>query len=58
MKKPKMSRMDKAVLKAMREAVKKLIEDGKKSGASLSIWKDGKVVVVPASKINVKKLGL
>lgn len=45
-------------LKALRDAVRKVVIERKKSGVSLSIWKDGKVVTIPADKINLKSLGL
>jgi len=41
--KKRLSLQDKAEL-AMKSAVKKVIEEHKKSGRPLSIWKDGKVV--------------
>lgn len=42
----------------MRIAVKKAVTERKRLGVSLSIWKDGKVVTIPAKKINLKQLGL
>jgi len=41
--KKRLSLQDKAEL-AMKSAVRKVIAEHKKSGRSLSIWKDGKVV--------------
>lgn len=37
--------------KAMREAVRKVIAEKKLRGYPAIIWKDGKVVKVPASKL-------
>lgn len=37
--------------KALKEAVKEVIEDHKRSGRPLVIWRGGKVVKVPASKL-------
>jgi hypothetical protein len=54
----RLSAWDKKVVKAMRDAARKAIIARKKSGVSLSIWKNGKVVTIPASKINLKSLGL
>lgn len=56
MKKTKTPRIDKNALKAMREAVHKVVEERKKSGISLSIWKDGKLVIIPAAKITAAML--
>jgi len=41
--------------KAMREAVRGVVEQHKKSGRSLAIWKDGKVVRVSPYKIPAGK---
>ena len=37
--------------KAMKEAVRGVIEDHKRSGRPLIIWRNGKVVKVPANKL-------
>ena len=36
---------------AMREAVYKVVKEHRKTGVPLAIWKNGKVVCVPAKKI-------
>ena len=36
--------------KALKEAVAEVIEDHRRSGDPLAIWRDGKVVWVPATK--------
>ena len=36
---------------AMREAVYKVVKEHRKTGVPLAIWKNGKVVRVPAKKI-------
>jgi hypothetical protein len=48
----------KQALKALRAAVRKALIERKRLGISMSIWKDGKVVTIPAKKINLKSLGL
>lgn len=57
MKKTILPLIDRKALGALRKAVKKLVIERKKSGISLSIWKNGKVVTIPAHKINIKQLG-
>lgn len=42
------------VLQAMRKAIKRIAKERKNAGVSLSIWRDGKVVSIPAAKITVK----
>lgn len=42
----------------IRYAVAKAIERHKLLGESIAIWKDGKVVIVPAKKIKVRKKDL
>ena len=37
----------------MREAVSKAIEDHRRRGIPLAIWRDGKAVSVPASELDV-----
>lgn len=58
MAKLKFPQADKQALKALRAAVRKVVIERKRLGISLSIWKDGKVVTIPAKKINLKALGL
>ncbi len=50
MKKKKLSLQDKAEL-AMKSAVRKVIKEHKKSGRPLAVWKNGKVVRIPADKL-------
>ena len=45
------SQLDKKAEKAMREAVKGVVLEHKKNGLSLSVWKEGKVVNIPAKKL-------
>ena len=52
-----MSKPTKQALKALQEAVKKVIIERKRTGVALSIWKDGKVLTIPASEIDLEKLG-
>lgn len=42
-------------LKALRKAVAKAIADHKRTGDPIVIWKDGKVVRVPADQIEVRE---
>jgi len=41
--------------KAFKRAVAKVIEDHKLTGAPLTIWKDGRVVKVPAEQPSVQE---
>jgi len=41
---------DKA-FKALKEAVREVVIDHKRTGRPLAIWQNGKVVMVPASRI-------
>ncbi len=41
---------DKAFL-ALKEAVREVVENHKKTGRPLAIWKNGKAVMVPANKV-------
>jgi hypothetical protein len=41
--------------KAMREAVNKVVEESKKSGILLPVWKNGKVAYIRAK--NIRKTG-
>ena len=49
-KKKRLSLQDKAML-ALKAAVRKVIKEHKESGRPLVIWRDGKVVKIPASQI-------
>jgi uncharacterized protein YacL (UPF0231 family) len=48
--KKRMSLQDKAMA-AMKKAVKEVVEQHKKSGRPLAIWKNGRTVMVPANKL-------
>ena len=48
---PKPSARANKALQALREGVRKAFEERKKNGVSFSVWKDGKVVTQPATKI-------
>jgi len=37
--------------KALKEAVKEVVRENKKAGLPLIVWKDGKVVKIPSSKL-------
>jgi len=54
----KSKNFSKQALKALQEAVRKVVIERKRTGVDLSIWKDGKVLTIPADKIDMKKLGL
>jgi len=56
MAKPALSPSAKLALKAMREAVKLALTERKRLGVSMSIWVDGKLVVIPAAKITARWL--
>jgi hypothetical protein len=58
MAKIKFPKADKQALKALRSAVKKALIERKRLGVLMSIWKDDKVVTIPAHKINLKQFGL
>ncbi len=45
MKKKRMSLQDKAEA-AMKEAIRKVVEDHKKTGRRLAVWKNGKVALI------------
>jgi hypothetical protein len=47
-----------AAQKSMRSAVREAIKERIRLGVSMSVWKDGKVVTIPAKKIDIKNLGL
>jgi hypothetical protein len=40
---------------AMRKAVEKTIEDHRRTGDPIVIWRDGKVVKIPADQIEVRE---
>ena len=42
-------------VKSMKKAVLKVVEEHKKEGRSLSVWKDGKVIQVPAKLYSRQK---
>ena len=48
----KFSELDKKAEKAMRKAFSKVVEEHKKLGAPLAIWKNGKVTHIQAKKLN------
>ena len=54
MNKSKLTELDKKAEKAMREAVKKVVEEHKKSGLPLAVWKEGKVINISAKKVKYK----
>jgi hypothetical protein len=58
MKKIKRSSLSLKAQKALRDAVRKALIERKRLGVSMSIWKNGKVVTIPAKRINLKQLGL
>ena len=45
--------LHKKAVKALREAVGKVVEEHKESGLPLAIWKNGKVVNVSAKKVKL-----
>lgn len=44
-------KLHKSAQKAMREAVKGVVLEHKKNGLSLAVWKQGKVVNIPAKNL-------
>ena len=48
--KKRLSLQDKAVI-ALKKAVREVVERHKKAGRPLAVWKNGKVVKMPASRI-------
>ena len=50
----KFAQLDKQAEKAMREAVQKVVIEHKRLKMPLSVWKDGKVVRVPAKQVKSK----
>jgi len=48
--KKRMTMQDKAMA-AMKKAVKEVMEQHKKSGQPIAIWKNGRTVMLPADKI-------
>ena len=51
--KKRLSLHDKAEL-AMKSAIREVVEKHKKSGRPLIVWKNGRVVRVPANKLSTK----
>ena len=51
MTKARQIKLHKSAEKAMREAVKEVVSEHKKSGLSLAVWKEGKVVNISAKKV-------
>ena len=41
--------------KALKSAVRKLVQERKKTGESLYIWRNGKVAKIPASQLSRKR---
>ena len=52
--KKRLSLQDKAEL-ALKEAVREVVERHIREGRSLAVWRDGKVVEIPASKLKRRK---
>ena len=46
-------KLHKKAEKAMQEAVNKVVKERKKSGVSLSVWKNGRVVKLSAKRLKV-----
>lgn len=46
-----LSKMHEKAEQAMRTAVKKVVEEHKKSGLRLAVWKNGKVVNISAKSV-------
>lgn len=44
--------------KALKNAVAKVIEDHRRSGLPIVIWRDGKIVHVPPDEIPIRKPGV
>ncbi len=36
---------------ALKEAVRKVIEEARRTGSTLAVWKDGRVVKIPADQL-------
>ena len=53
MSKFKYSQMDKKAEKAMQSAVRKVVEEHKRTGIPLAIWRNGKVANVPARRLKL-----
>lgn len=53
--KKRLSLQDKALL-ALKEAVRGVIERHRKSNRPLAIWRNGKVVEIPASRIKLPRM--
>lgn len=52
---PKLPQMAIIAEKALKEAVAEVIEDHHLRGDPIAIWRDGKVVLVPADQISVRE---
>ena len=52
--KKRMTLQDKAEL-ALKEAVNEVVARHKREGRSLAVWRDGKVVEIPASQLKVAR---
>lgn len=44
--------------KALKEAVAKVIEDHRRKGCPIVIWRDGKIVHIPPDELPVRKPGV
>ncbi len=56
-KEPKLPNMAALAEKALQEAVADTIEDHRRTGDPIAIWRDGKVVLVPADQLPIRKAG-
>ena len=55
MKKRKSLTMTEKALQALRDAVAKVVEDHRRSGRPLAVWRDGKAVSVAAAKLKAPR---
>ena len=53
MRKSKQIALHKKAQKAMREAVRKVVEEHRKSGIPLAVWRNGKVMTIAPSRIKL-----
>jgi len=51
MKKPNPSSLTKWAMQALSDAVAKVVEDHKRRGRPLAVWRDGKAVWIPAVRV-------
>ena len=51
--KSKFRELDKKAQKAMRKAVSKVVEEHKRMGAPLAVWKNGKVAHIEAKRLKL-----